>query len=485
MNAVPFFLLLGRASVFWIGIIYLFAVSMIVAGIATPGERLGLYLDAVFFANFAFPACAGWLANAATQDLQCTTFAANLPGVRPRIASGFLIAGLAVSVVVSVAIALTTSTSQSLPLLFVVALGAYCLGGMLLDPLSSWITSLNVVVTVFLIVSSRGAGRFTGQHPWLTLAICLAIGLACFYRLFARSTFRLRPARPTSPVLPGRFSLEKGRRVELHRRLRDATRRGWRPGYLGHDTWRWVRAAVYEIHGFRGPKTVLKSIGRAWGLGILVLLYTWLDKGELGYGTALARSVYDALFRSPHQPQFGEHGGPFQLVALVIAAVGVLTALFAAVAFSHTMVYPLSRRQRARVMFRGGLVDAAIFLFVVSPCLFAIGHLAGWFAGYEIRLDFMPFFFRVTMVTLILIPLAHRGRLALQAATRRKSDNTAVGMIFGVAGFVLAVCAVTFLSPRLFGPPAMELVALTAAFLLSQLLYRSMLTSYFRTADLA
>jgi hypothetical protein len=75
--------------------------------------------------------------------------------------------------------------------------------------------------------------------------------------------------------------------------------------------------------------------------------------------------------------------------------------------------------------------------------------------------------------------------LRLEAATRRKAENTMVVAIFGVIGFVIAVVLGTFILPRLFGSPALELVALTVALLVSELLYRHRLTSYYGIADLA
>jgi hypothetical protein len=219
-------------------------------------------------------------------------------------------------------------------------------------------------------------------------------------------------------------------------------------------------------------------------LGLLVGLSAWLDKGEFSFGEGVARSLYDALFRSPHQPPFGEHGGPYLMVLIVIAAAGVATALFKPVALGATLAYPLSRRQHAQVFFRGGLVEGGILLFIVAPCLFAAGHLLGWLVGYEIRFDFMPYFFRALMVTLILMPLAHRGRLALLAATRRRAENTMVGVIFGICGFVVAVLVLAVISAGLLESPAVELAVLAAALLVSQLIYRQMLANYFRTADL-
>jgi hypothetical protein len=204
----------------------------------------------------------------------------------------------------------------------------------------------------------------------------------------------------------------------------------------------------------------------------------------MGLGEALAKSIYDSVIRSPHQPPFGERGGPYVLVALTIAAAGVITALFNPVALSTALAYPLSRLQRARVLFRGGLVDAAIFLLVLSPSLLLVGHTAGWLVGYELRFDFMPFFFRALMVTLIVMPTAYWGRLRLQEARQRRSGNTLVAVILGIAGYMLVVGLLSFISSRLFASAAVELAALTIALVISQLIYRNRLKSYCLTADL-
>ena len=481
----PMFLLLGRASVFWIGAIWLFVASMFVAGITTPEARLGLILDPVFVSAVVFPACAGWLAGAVIQEFQHTSFAMVLPSVRLRIATGFLTIGFFVSLIVAGLIGQMSTTHPNVVVLSVVCLGTYCFGGAFLDPLSNWVASFNVAVALLLLGWSREAGRFVDRYPGPVMAVSLGAVVVYSLRVFSRSTFRRKPFRPTS-YLPGRFSLEKSRQVERWKIIRQGpTKTGWHAGYLGSEMWNWVRAAFHEVHGAHGWKTVAKALGRLWGMGLLIVLYAWVDRGEFSFGEAIARSLYDALFRSPHQAPFGEKGGPFLVVLIIISAAGVVSALFTPVAFRSGMAYPLSRRQHAQVMYRGGLVDVSIFLFILAPALLAVGHLLGWLVGYEVRFDFMPYFFRALLITLILVPLAHWGRLTLWEATRRRSEHTMLGVIIGVTGFVLAVLALSVVSAGLLRPPAIELAGLSATLLASQLIHRQKLRNYFRTADLA
>ncbi len=96
----------------------------------------------------------------------------------------------------------------------------------------------------------------------------------------------------------------------------------------------------------------------------------------------------------------------------------------------------------------------------------------------------MPFFLRPLLATIILIPLAQWGGLHLQVATKRKTDNTLVAVIFGVLGFVALAWIWTAFVPLLFVGPMRELSVSALLILLSQGIYWSKLRSYFSTADL-
>ncbi len=481
-----FFLIMGRASVFWLGALGVFILSLLVTGLAEPDRTfIEHYADSVFVAAFAFPAGAGLLAGAVIQEFQHTTFATFLPAIRFRLATGFMVTGLLVSLVVVGLIATISSTPHDLAVLFAVGVGAYCLGGILIDPLSGWMTSLNVTLVLAVILSSHQLDLIAGEHPWPTFMMSIGVAAFSVSRLFARATFRRKPFRVTAP-LPGRFSLEKTHQYRRHKMIQGGpVKSGWLTGYLGQNMWLWTRAAIHETYGAHVLKTFLKAVARAWPLVPLFLIYAWEDKGEMRFSEALAKSLNDALFRSPFQPQFGEHGGPYPMVMIVIAVAGILTALLSPVALGGALSYPLSRFQRATVQFRGGLADTAILLLIASPCLLAIGHLAGWFVGYEIRFDFMPFFLRVLLLTLVLMPLGYWGRVQLQEATWRKTENKLVGLILGICGFVVLVGFLTLVVTQLFTSPIMELGVLSIAVLVSRMIYWRSLVSFYTTADLA
>jgi len=171
-------------------------------------------------------------------------------------------------------------------------------------------------------------------------------------------------------------------------------------------------------------------------------------------------------------------------VILVVAAAGAALALMSPAALRTTLAYPLSRQRIARITHRAELVDTAVFFLGIFSSLSIAGLLAGWLVGYEIRFDFVPSFLRRLAATVILMPLAHWGRLHLQVATQRKTENTLVAVIFGIIGFVAAVWVWSAFSPRLFANPLVELTVAALLFLLSNDVYRRKLRNYFSVADL-
>jgi len=480
-----FFPLIGRASVIWLSILGMTVVTIIVSGLAQEDGNFAAYVDATFAAAFLFPASAGWIAGAVIRELQHTTFAMFLPSIRFRLAIGYITAGLLVSVLIVGLIAAMNPLQYKLFVLLAIGLGGYSLSSIMVDSTSNWVAALMVVLILAVVTNSGELQRLTNEYSWLTTALMLGVGFASVSRLFSRSTFRKNPFKPISP-LPGRFAFEKSRQNQQRLKIKGGpVEAAWKSDYLGNDPWRWVRAAIHETYGANFVKALSKSIAKAWGLGLLILVSAWLDKGEMRFTEALAWSINDALLRSPFQPQFGEHGGPYPLVIIVIAAIGAVTALFSPVALNDSMYYPLSRIQRALVQFRGGLVDAAIFLFIITPCLLIIGYLTGWSVGFEIRFDFMPFFLRVLLLTLVLMPMAYWGRLQLQEATWRKAENNMVAVIIGIVGFVILVSLLTALSGAIFDSPGIEVAVLITAILTSRLIYWRSLLNFYTTADLA
>jgi hypothetical protein len=481
----PFFTLIGRASVFWLGLFTLVWLTIVVVGLGQPEARVAQYLDAVLVGSLGFPCAAGWLFGLVVQEFAHTSFAGQLPGVRRRIAAGYLAMGALVTLMTVFFVAQSEPRPFGPWLMIVLGFGAYCAGGVLLDPLSKWVTAVNAAVVLLIAARSRAIAEQAGDHPWIAGALALTVGAAGLWRLFARRTFRLKPFRLTNP-LPGRFSVERTAENERRRIISDHSKKvGWRSGYLGVGSWAWLRAAHHEVHGGLGWKAFARALSKMWGLLLIVLVSAWIDKGDMSFLRALGYSLYDAMFRSPHVEPFGKAGGPYLMVMIIVAISGFMTALSKPIALGDRLLYPLSREQRARVSFHGGLADAAILFLVLGAGLFAIGHVVGLLVGFEPHFDYMPYYLRALLVTLVLMPLAHWGRFRLQIARREKAELTIIGIVFGGAGFVIAVVVGLWFTAVLFASPLAEFAVMAAAFAFTHLIYRKKLQDYYRTADLA
>lgn len=483
----PFFLLLGRAAVFWVGLLVFVVIAILLTAFAQPDELPAVYVNVGFLAMFAFPTAVGWLAGAVVQEFQHSTFAWPLPGVRRRLALGFLTTGIAVTLFVATFVSLSESAPDRPLLLFVVGLAGFCVGGVLLDPLRRGLSSFAVVGVLAFIASSSYLAEVGNRHPLEATVVAIAAGTFGFTRLFSRNTFRRKPSALTSPF-PGSYALEHSAQYERARHAQSGPKaRSWRAGYLGTSPWKWARAASYESMGPLGWKDIPRLVERLWAFWLLFAIYAWVDKGDAGFWMTFAKTIHEAVIESPHvayAADFGGERGSSPVVAMWIGGLGAVLALWSSSSLGTSLAYPLSRRSRTAVAFRAGLIDAAFFLLFVGGGLSLIGLVSGWFAGYEARFDFVPFFFRPLAGTVILLPLAYWMRLRLRTSAENKAGNGLVLVILAVIGFVAAVLIWSYPVAGLVASPLVGIGASLLLFVASQAVFRQRLSIFFATRDL-
>ena len=482
----PFLLLMGRASVLWIGAAVLTSLAFILLVLGQPDELLTPYINVAFLAALGYPMACGWLGGAIIQEFQHCTCAWALPAVNRRLASGYLMTGFAIAVLIAILVSQSRSNNLGFITLLVLTMVGYCLGGTLFDPLRPWMGSVSLVVALLIVARSRHLSDLLATYQGEAIIVSMILGALSLSRLFSRSILRHRPFNPTSPF-PGSFSVERSAEFEREKLAREKPRTtGWKSGYLDARTWSWVRAAIYESYGSVGWKSLIKIPGRLWALGLVFAIHAWANRGSLSFGQALGRTMHDALLQSPHVPPLVERGEHSPLVILIVGAIGVALVLSGPSCLLRTsLAYPISRRLHAAVAFRGGLVDITVFSIGLSVVLALLGVVCGWLVGYDIRFDYIPFFLRPVAVTAVLMPLALWGNLHLLAAKRRREENTVVAVVFAIIGFVAAVWIGTALVPRVFPSSAVGAGVLAAVLVGSLLIYRSKLYEYFSKADVA
>ncbi len=483
----PFFLLLGRAAVFWVGFLVFVVIAFLLAAFSQPDELPADYINVGFLAMFAFPAAVGWLAGAIVQELQHCTFAWPLPDARRRLAAGFLTTGFVVSLVVATFVSQSESAPDRPLLLFVVGLAGFCVGGVLLDPLRPGLGSLGVMAVLAFTVSSAYLADVCTRRPLEAGIVAIAAGTYGVTRLFARSTFRRKPFALTSPF-PGSYALERSAKYERARHAQHSAKAiRWKKGYLGTSPWSWARAAAHESMGPFGWKDLPRVVERVWAFWLLFVIYAWVDMGDGGFWVTLAKTIHEAVIESPHvayATDFGGERGSSPVIAMWIAAAGAVFALWSPSSLTTSLAYPLSRRRRAVVAHRAGLIDAAFFFLAVGGSLSIIGLVAGWFAGYEARFDFVPFFFRPMAGTLILLPLVYWMRFHLKTAARIQAGDGLVLVILAVIGFVAAVLIWSYPLARLVPSTLVGVGASLLLFFGAQAIFRRKLGTFYATRDL-
>ena len=480
----PFFLLIQRPLTLFGAIGWMIIATFLISALVKPGGDPDTFMDAAFLTVIVLSVYSGWVLGACVLELQQASFSFTLPGARRSLVPGFLIMG-AISAGFAVAfVAAASPHPQSTVLLFVVGMGSYALGGAIRDPQSDFMTGLSVALFLVLVVTSGTLGQFATESPQFIVTGAIALLLMGIYRLFARMAFRTRAVDARSMVLA--FSLKKLVRSDRYRRLSYGPRKSrWKPARLGQDTAGWVRAAWHETYGATTVRAFGRFLARSWGLFLLIVLAAREGSGEVGFFKAVCWSLHDAIMRSPYSPVFGEKGGPFLIVAIGIAVAGSAMAVFSPVRLSERMLYPLSRRQKCRVRFIGSLVDLTILLFLVAPVLYLLGHATGWVVGIESRFDYVPYFFRVLLVTLILMPFAYWLSLLIGSPAIRQVNPSVVGIVLGQAAFVLVALLLMFVVGQLSLYPWVEILVLFVCLVLSRMLYGVYLRSWYRTADLA
>lgn len=469
-----FFLLAGRPAMGCATLLIGLVVVMGVTVLAPPGQA--------FLLAFALPAMAGMLAGQLVQELQHGSFAWPLPGVRWKTALGFLLTGAAVTLLT---LGLSWLRGDTSPLVFfAVGLSAYGLGSLLFDPLSPWVSAVTSGVGLSILIFSAGWAELAVSHPLITIALVAPamVGVS-LWRTFGRTTFRRKPFHPTLGVVSA-FDPEIIKRYEREKLMAAKPgRRSWRAGYLGTGSREWIRASWYETWG--DGQRAARMFTRAWPVLLLIVAaHAWRDEGGETYLVAFAKTFYHAFFRPPDEPSFGEHPDPHLLVTLTVSFFGALLAFEVPAAVASDRGYPLSRRDRCRIVFWGQLANLALYALAVGLGLFLIVQTVGWVVGYGLRLDSLPYYLRSLLATLVLMPMISFERLRARSFESREPGKRAIAFHSGTLMVISVVGLWSFMVTVVSPPVVVELGVMAALLAQSLRFHRRRLEEHFATADL-
>ncbi len=210
-----------------------------------------------------------------------------------------------------------------------------------------------------------------------------------------------------------------------------------------------------------------------------------IDSGGRSYGEAFANVAYHAFFRPPGEP-FGDKGDPHLMVAFLIGLAGAFLAFLNSAAVEEGRPFPLSRADRGRIAFKANLVTSALFLLVAGAGAFLFAQAAAWAAGLPLRLDFVPFFARAILATLLAMPAVFWLRLRTDSFQNRPPGERAlVTALWSFAMLIWVTLWCYVIAPLVLKVPAIELPVSLGLILLAFAIYNRSLEHHFATADLA
>ena len=332
MSRTPaFVLLIWRPA----ALLLLLALSLFLgaAAIGTTGNGADwpeLYVD-LWRAAIFLPAGASAFLSLLLRELEHTTFAWMLPGLQRSLRNGKIVAGAALAAIIAVLVARIAPAPVAVGA-GTLALACFALGGVAFDPVlpktQTWPVLVLLIAGAYKPLYVEGP---IASDPILLSPLLLLVSALLLEREFSRGLVRKRALSYAASVLIAAPSNTRRYWAQYH--ARDAE---WRGNLARYDLIAWIRAGAYESYGGAklGYFTHLVSI-----IVITVTVAAWTEN-------------------------------PSMVVMMFWIFVGMM-----GIQLSHTFLYPLDRRQRARVFFLGSIAQSVATTLAAFTAILALNVL--------------------------------------------------------------------------------------------------------------
>lgn len=434
-------------------------------------------------------AIVGTVANFAVQDLLYCRFSWDLPGLGAALRKG-----LSWLAVVSVVLGGGLGALLALPgggssLLMGAALGlaGFGLGTLLWDPMiGRGPCFLAQALLIGAVIGGEHLESWIAANPWPALPVAAVLAVTSVHRSTSRSAARRRAQvgiqnLPASFRVPGaavpwtvRFGIFEGR---------------WGSGaILGRRGW--TRALFYETTGWIPGSWKGQAILIVFPLTLALVLGSlflgWHETGTLQGGlVAIARGLADPL-----QPVEGvePQSGP-NFVGHVATFAAVLSVLASQLDLRRGVSYPLSRADRAAIVWRASLQRGLGVLLLLGVALAVVGLIAAELVELEWRASRVPEPLVAILLNAAALPLLQWLRFRFVDCGILPAYSAVLGAALGAVGLVymgtLGALLVALREARPGGAAVLALAVAPGVWVLTQLAFRHWLRRYFATADLA
>ena len=424
----------------------------------------------------------GTVASYAMQDLLYCRFSWVLPRLRPRLRVGLWTLALLAAGIGGGFGLLLGGLDDGPGLLQGTALGlaGFALGNQLWDPkIGRGFCLVMVSLLVAAVVGADSLARGLEQVPWVAPVAALGLAVLSVQHATTREGARLRALVPRLQL---GASFRAARDLPPPRLFGGATARAWSAGPV-IDRRSWIRALHYEDAGWlRGGW----KARMAWVVVPVALL-------ACGANFAMAWSEHHSLLASVRAVAagafgaFGDLTGP-NFIGLGVALAAIIHVLNTRLDLRRGVAYPLSRRERATIVWQAAMRQGLTMLLSITVILLLFGLVAARYAGYEVTLDRVPEALVAALVIAPLLPVLQGVRLFFLDSGRVPANSVAFGAGAGIVGvFFVVLVELAVVSLRLAEPRTTVFVVLIVAPVLGawiQLGFRMALRSWFATGDL-
>jgi len=331
--------------------------------------------------------------------------------------------------------------------------------------------------------------RAAAAHQAVAMLAAAVLVPVLLYHTLGASAARRRPFLPTR-LLSGPVTTA----ARAPAPLRAGGGAQWKLAQLGAEPLDWLRAGVFENHGYRTSFVRVGTVAiAAAGLGY-VALQTLL--GAFLGATALWSGIYANAGRNIPDAIMS-----LTIVsALVTVPLAVFLTGFGSISLTRAPFYPLSRGQLAKIEFWGSLAEATVVTGLMAALLTAFwtsvynevwGYVAFGSTVWE-RLTgsstaWVPALTRPLALVFLIAPIVQLFRLRyLRAAAPRNRIVVFIAVVALTAALtfagLIAMGWANVLAPRY--SLIVDVPVFAALAIVSQLLYRRGVERYFATADL-
>ncbi len=347
--------------------------------------------------------------------------------------------------------------------------------------------SIVAQLSVILVLgTSRRIGAGLESHAFLALPLGLLICLLAIRRSTSQAAMRTRALVPGSDL---GASFKSPQSTDPYDTRKLEGRPGWTGGRI-QSTAAWTRALLFEDAGWaRGSwagRSSVIAVVLALATALVALGFGVHEGGTLANGLAwVAQAVFDPKLRLENVTG---------RVPEVIMNLGLQTAAFIVILsggqdLRRGVLYPVSRGQRAEVVWRASLARGFVAAWVPAIALTLAGVVSLLASGVDFPVRRVPEIFTALALTAALLPALQAGRLRFLERGGAALSSLAYSASVGVASAVFTgVHAITMSQVRELDPKAEAAVAfllLPALFLAGQQLYRRWIRNWYATADLA